>query len=1059
MNFTIDFSHNFDPATVQAADFRVNGIAANNYTIVDANTITFRFNASPVTAQGPQTMQIAAGAIGRSGGGSGFTGWQGTFYYDQTAMTVVATTPGENATLNSAPTSLTFVFNEAVDASSVSASDLLLSSGTVTGATLVNPTTVRYTLSLPTFEGTLTYTLARGALTDAFGNPSAAYTGHFAVDDPTVLRYQASGLPSAVPDLGTIVSTLNVADDFLISDVDVEVTLAHTWNADLDVYLIAPDGTRVELFTDVGGSGQGFTGTILDDQAIQDVGSGTAPFTGRFRPEGLLSALNGKRTAGAWKLEVSDDYEYDTGSIVAWSLQLRVVRGPQLAAIADQTMAHTTDAIEVPFSASTTNDAPTTYSACAVSVAYGLDQKLDLWSEPSRTEANYYYNYNGLQEKWIRGGSDRYYALLPNGELRQWASDVNNMALVGTVPLGCYADPSLLIDAAVGESVAAVSVDAARGRLTVNPHNGFTGDFFVELAATANGETTFAYFRVTVSNGAPQLSPINDVTVAHGLTQIDVPLTGVDADGDPLTFTAAAVAVPDAQAYTLDRQLELWAEPFRAAANYFYNFNGLQEKWIRGGSDQYYALFSDGRLMRWGGSLSQMVLVATVDPSLFADPTRLLEAATSSTTLAASVGAGGLLSVTPPAHYVGDILVTASVTDGAATDTRSFVIHVVNQGVTLTPLTDQTISHRQDQFSTPLSVTNPDGDPLTYSVVATGQLANVAYQLDQQLGLWAEPSRIAANYYYNYNGLQEKWIGGSNDTYYGLFPNGELRRWTGSLETMTLVATLDRSYYDNPATLLEAQPTPVGVAAAVSAGGVLTIDPPTGFVGDVQVAVTVSDGVSADTKSFTLHVVNQAPQLAAIAGRTITAEQSNFVAALSVTNPDGDPLTYSVVATGQLANVAYQLDQQLGLWAEPSRIAANYYYNYNGLQEKWVRGSNDTYYGLFPNGELRRWTGSLETMTLVATLDRSYYDNPATLLDAQPTPVGVAAAVSGGMLTVSPPTGFVGDVQVTVAVSDGAQSDTQSFVIHVTGPQSAAVGVAVSAAPLHTANCRSLRPR
>ena len=54
---------------------------------------------------------------------------------------------------------------------SVSTSNLSLSQGAVTAATLVGPNTVRYTLSGLTTEGTLTINLAAGALTDTFGNP------------------------------------------------------------------------------------------------------------------------------------------------------------------------------------------------------------------------------------------------------------------------------------------------------------------------------------------------------------------------------------------------------------------------------------------------------------------------------------------------------------------------------------------------------------------------------------------------------------------------------------------------------------------------------------------------------------------------------------------------------------------------------------------------------------------------------------------------------------------------------------------------------------------------
>ena len=53
-----------DPATVQATDFTVNGIAADRFVLSNGNaTITFHFNSSPVITQGPQTMHIPANAF------------------------------------------------------------------------------------------------------------------------------------------------------------------------------------------------------------------------------------------------------------------------------------------------------------------------------------------------------------------------------------------------------------------------------------------------------------------------------------------------------------------------------------------------------------------------------------------------------------------------------------------------------------------------------------------------------------------------------------------------------------------------------------------------------------------------------------------------------------------------------------------------------------------------------------------------------------------------------------------------------------------------------------
>ena len=88
--------------------------------------------------------------------------------------------------------------------------------------------------------------------------------------------------------------------------MDVTLSIRHTGNTDLDVYLIHPDGTRVELFIDVGGASDNFTNTTLDDRAGTLITSGSGPFAGTYRPEGLLSALNGRNSAGVWRLEITE---------------------------------------------------------------------------------------------------------------------------------------------------------------------------------------------------------------------------------------------------------------------------------------------------------------------------------------------------------------------------------------------------------------------------------------------------------------------------------------------------------------------------------------------------------------------------------------------------------------------------------------------------------------------------------------------------------------------------------------------------------------------------------
>jgi subtilisin-like proprotein convertase family protein len=125
-----------------------------------------------------------------------------------------------------------------------------------------------------------------------------------------------------IPDLGTVTSTLLVSGLLSVSDLDLSLSIEHTYVTDLDVYLISPSGTRVEIFTDVGGTTANFNNTDFDDEATLSVGAGLGPFAGSYQPEGLLSAFDGEDPNGVWTLEVSDDAGNDVGEFKGWSLTI-----------------------------------------------------------------------------------------------------------------------------------------------------------------------------------------------------------------------------------------------------------------------------------------------------------------------------------------------------------------------------------------------------------------------------------------------------------------------------------------------------------------------------------------------------------------------------------------------------------------------------------------------------------------------------------------------------------------------------------------------------------------
>jgi subtilisin-like proprotein convertase family protein len=147
--------------------------------------------------------------------------------------------------------------------------------------------------------------------------------GNTQPDTTVTANLPSANVPLSIPDAGTrtsatVVSGLPVG----IRDLNVTLDITHTRDDNLDVFLVSPTGTRVELFTDVGGRNDNFSATTLDDQAAVSITSGAAPFSGSYRPEGALSDFSGETPNGTWTLEVTDDNAKQTGVLNSWSITI-----------------------------------------------------------------------------------------------------------------------------------------------------------------------------------------------------------------------------------------------------------------------------------------------------------------------------------------------------------------------------------------------------------------------------------------------------------------------------------------------------------------------------------------------------------------------------------------------------------------------------------------------------------------------------------------------------------------------------------------------------------------
>ncbi len=152
---------------------------------------------------------------------------------------------------------------------------------------------------------------------------------------PGVVRRYDNSIPVPIPDG----SSVGAQSDIVVSNFPtalvkavVALHITHTWDADLRIQLISPNGVTNTLSANNGGSGNNYgTGctdaqrTTFNDSAIQPISAGAPPFVGSYRPDQALVVFSGllpDAINGSWKLRVVDEVGLDAGILQCWSLFL-----------------------------------------------------------------------------------------------------------------------------------------------------------------------------------------------------------------------------------------------------------------------------------------------------------------------------------------------------------------------------------------------------------------------------------------------------------------------------------------------------------------------------------------------------------------------------------------------------------------------------------------------------------------------------------------------------------------------------------------------------------------
>ena len=126
--------------------------------------------------------------------------------------------------------------------------------------------------------------------------------------------------PITVSGIGNITATNGI--------VAVCINITHPFDGDLDIYLQAPDGTRINLSTDNGGNGNNYTNTCFTTSAITNITStnATPPFTGSYSAEGNITTVNnGQNADGIWSICITDDFIGDIGTLDSFTLTFGIL--------------------------------------------------------------------------------------------------------------------------------------------------------------------------------------------------------------------------------------------------------------------------------------------------------------------------------------------------------------------------------------------------------------------------------------------------------------------------------------------------------------------------------------------------------------------------------------------------------------------------------------------------------------------------------------------------------------------------------------------------------------
>ncbi len=129
-----------------------------------------------------------------------------------------------------------------------------------------------------------------------------------------------------IEDLNTVSTTITIAQNVAITDLNLRVDISHSYVEDMIITLTSPGGTASSVIFN--GGTDGCSGdnlvTLFDDESINalacNLGGNAFPEID-YMPSNPLSVFNGESTQGDWTLSIQDTFNQDPGVLNQWALE------------------------------------------------------------------------------------------------------------------------------------------------------------------------------------------------------------------------------------------------------------------------------------------------------------------------------------------------------------------------------------------------------------------------------------------------------------------------------------------------------------------------------------------------------------------------------------------------------------------------------------------------------------------------------------------------------------------------------------------------------------------